>query len=206
MGAARPPAHPQQAQFGGNRRLLSVARGRACRRPAENPRRARRNRRAGAVRQGFSRHPRPRPPGAVALGLLRAGDGASLIAAARPRRRDPQSRDRPVHRGSENGRGADARMTNFPDPGPVGSRLVGSKPGGSRSVLIGVIVAGIALLAVGIYAAVALSGIGEVEMSAAGWGAMLLGAVLTLALGLGLMSLVFISNRRGYDERGDHRH
>ncbi len=102
-------------------------------------------------------------------------------------------------------------MTNSPDPGPVGSRLagsrlVGSRPGGSRSVLIGVIVAGIALLAVGIYAAVALSGMGEVEMSAAGWGAMLLGVVLTLALGLGLMSLVFISNRRGYDERGDHRH
>ena len=97
-------------------------------------------------------------------------------------------------------------MTNSPDPGPVGSRPAGSRPGGSRSVLIGVIVAGIALLAVGIYVAVALSGIGEVEMSAAGWGAMLLGVVLTLALGLGLMSLVFISNRRGYDERGDHRH
>ena len=102
-------------------------------------------------------------------------------------------------------------MTNSPDsgsvgPGPVGSRLSGSRPGGSRSVLIGVIAAGIALLAVGIYAVVALSGIGEVEMSAAGWGAMLLGVVLTLALGLGLMSLVFISNRRGYDERGDHRH
>jgi hypothetical protein len=80
-----------------------------------------------------------------------------------------------------------------------------SNSAGSRSALIGVIVAGIALLAVGIIVAVALSGIGEVEMSAAGWGAMLLGIVLTLALGLGLMSLVFISHRRGYDERGDHR-
>jgi hypothetical protein len=80
-----------------------------------------------------------------------------------------------------------------------------SKSAGSRSALIGVIVAGIALLAVGTIVAVALSGIGEVEMSAAGWGAMLLGIVLTLALGLGLMSLVFISHRRGYDERGDHR-
>ena len=39
-------------------------------------------------------------------------------------------------------------------------------------------------------------------MSAAGWVAMLLGIVVTLALGIGLMSLVFISNRRGYDERG----
>ena len=80
-----------------------------------------------------------------------------------------------------------------------------SRPAGSKSALIGVIVAGVALLAVGTIVAVALSGIGEVEMSAAGWGAMLLGIVLTLALGLGLMSLVFISHRRGYDERGDHR-
>ena len=52
---------------------------------------------------------------------------------------------------------------------------------------------------------IALSEIGDVQMSAAGWGAMLLGIVLTLGLGFGLMSLVFISNRRGYDERGDHR-
>jgi len=42
-------------------------------------------------------------------------------------------------------------------------------------------------------------------MSAAGWGAMLAGIVLTLGLGCGLMSLVFISSRRGYDERGDRR-
>ena len=92
-----------------------------------------------------------------------------------------------------------------PRPRTSWLQMAGSGSAGSRSALIGVIVAGIALLAVGIYAAVALSGIGEVEMSAAGWGAMLLGIVLTLALGLGLMSLVFISNRRGYDERGDHR-
>jgi hypothetical protein len=29
-----------------------------------------------------------------------------------------------------------------------------------------------------------------------------LGVLATLALGIGLMSLVFISNRRGYDEPG----
>ena len=88
---------------------------------------------------------------------------------------------------------------------PPDARSADSKSTGSRSALIAAVVAAIALLAVGIYAVVALSGIGEVEMSAAGWGAMLLGVVLTLGLGLGLMSLVFISNRRGYDERGDHR-
>jgi hypothetical protein len=37
-------------------------------------------------------------------------------------------------------------------------------------------------------------------MSTAGWVAMALGIVATLALGVGLMALVFISNRRGYDE------
>lgn len=80
-----------------------------------------------------------------------------------------------------------------------------SKSSVSRSELIGVIVAAAALLAVAIYAIIALSGIGDVQMSAAGLGAMALGIVLTLGLGVGLMSLVFISNRRGYDERGDHR-
>jgi len=80
-----------------------------------------------------------------------------------------------------------------------------SKSTYSRSALIGVIVAAVFLLGVGIYAVIALSGIGDVEMSAAGWGAMALGIILTLGLGFGLMSLVFISSRRGYDERNDRR-
>jgi hypothetical protein len=44
------------------------------------------------------------------------------------------------------------------------------------------------------------SGIGDSEISEAGWFAMGFGIVVTLALGIGLMSLVFFSNRRGYDE------
>jgi hypothetical protein len=48
----------------------------------------------------------------------------------------------------------------------------------------------------------AWSGLGDSGMSAAGWGALVLGVVVTLALGIGLMALVFISNRRGYDEPG----
>jgi len=44
--------------------------------------------------------------------------------------------------------------------------------------------------------------IGDSEISAAGWLAMGLGVIVTLALGIGLMALVFISNRRGYDEIG----
>ena len=76
---------------------------------------------------------------------------------------------------------------------------------GSRSALIAVIVAAAAVLAVGVVVVVAVSEIGDVQMSAAGWAAMLLGIVLTMGLGIGLMSLVFISNRRGYDERGNDR-
>ena len=44
--------------------------------------------------------------------------------------------------------------------------------------------------------------IGDVGIDLNGWIALALGVLVTLALGIGLMSLVFISNRRGYDETG----
>ena len=47
--------------------------------------------------------------------------------------------------------------------------------------------------------------LGDSGMSVAGWIAMLLGVLATLGLGVGLMALVFISNRRGYDELGGPR-
>jgi ABC-type multidrug transport system permease subunit len=50
------------------------------------------------------------------------------------------------------------------------------------------------------------SGIGDSEISPAGWVAMALGIILTLGLGIGLMTLVFISSRRGYDEIGGKDH
>ena len=74
-----------------------------------------------------------------------------------------------------------------------------------RSAWIAAIVAAAAVIAVVVMIAGAWSDIGDADMSLAGWGAMLLGVVVTLALGLGLMSLVFISHRRGFDDRGDHR-
>ena len=46
------------------------------------------------------------------------------------------------------------------------------------------------------------SGLGDSGMSAGGWFALVLGVLATLALGIGLMALVFISNRRGYDDPG----
>ncbi len=43
------------------------------------------------------------------------------------------------------------------------------------------------------------------EISAGGWVAMVLGVLIAMALGIGLMALVFISSRRGYDEGGPDR-
>ena len=57
-----------------------------------------------------------------------------------------------------------------------------------------------AVVAVAIVVAEFWTGIGDSEISLAGWFAMGFGIIVTLALGMGLMSLVFYSNRRGYDE------
>jgi hypothetical protein len=61
-------------------------------------------------------------------------------------------------------------------------------------------VAGVLALVVIVVAAVNWSGIGDAGLDLNGWIALSLGVVVTLGLGIGLMALVFISNRRGYDE------
>ena len=43
----------------------------------------------------------------------------------------------------------------------------------------------------------------DVEISRHGWIALTLGAVLTFLVGAGLMTLVFFSHRRGYDDRAN---
>lgn len=58
------------------------------------------------------------------------------------------------------------------------------------------------VLVIGAVIAVLWTNLGESEISGAGWLAMALGVTVTLALGVGLMGLVFFSNRRGYDEVG----
>jgi len=63
-------------------------------------------------------------------------------------------------------------------------------------------IAGTVVLAIGCLIVAVWTGIGDSEISGAGWLAMGLGVIVTLALGIGLMALVFISNRRGYDEIG----
>jgi hypothetical protein len=51
----------------------------------------------------------------------------------------------------------------------------------------------------------ALSNWDASAMSVHGWIALSLGTVVSLAVGGGLMALVFHSARRGYDERADFR-
>ena len=70
------------------------------------------------------------------------------------------------------------------------------------STWVAIATAGTVVLAIGFFIAAQWTGIGASEISGAGWLAMGLGVVATLALGVGLMALVFISSRRGYDEIG----
>ena len=67
---------------------------------------------------------------------------------------------------------------------------------------VAAVIAAAVVLIIGIVIAAEWTGIGDSDISGAGWVAMGLGVIVTLALGVGLMALVFISNRRGYDEIG----
>jgi len=71
---------------------------------------------------------------------------------------------------------------------------------GSTSTWIAVALAITTVLAVVVVIVEFLNGLGDSEISPAGWLAMGLGIIVTLALGIGLMSLVFFSSRGGYDE------
>jgi NADH:ubiquinone oxidoreductase subunit 6 (subunit J) len=76
---------------------------------------------------------------------------------------------------------------------------------GARSTWIAVIAALIAVGAVVVVVASLWAQAGDDEMSTGGWIALVLGVLVALALGMGLMALVFISSRRGYDERDGGR-
>ena len=73
-------------------------------------------------------------------------------------------------------------------------------PTGSTSTWIAVALAITTVLAIVVVIVEFLNGLGDSEISPAGWLAMGLGIIVTLALGIGLMSLVFFSSRGGYDE------
>lgn len=70
-------------------------------------------------------------------------------------------------------------------------------------VLLGVIGA-IVAFAVWFYRSV-VPDTGDAALSGHGVTALILGVVFTLALGIGLMALLFLSSRRGYDEEAAGR-
>lgn len=70
---------------------------------------------------------------------------------------------------------------------------------------IGLLVASLlslSVIAVAVYAWISL---GDVTMSLAGYLSLVLGGLATFALGMGLMALVFYSNRQGFDDRAGAR-
>jgi len=73
---------------------------------------------------------------------------------------------------------------------------------GAKSTWVAMAVAAASVVGVAAFVAIVCNEIGDTDLSLGGWIAMIFGIVATLALGIGLMSLVFISSRRGYDETG----
>jgi hypothetical protein len=73
----------------------------------------------------------------------------------------------------------------------------------STSTWIAVAIAVIAVAAIAIIIGKFWNDLGASEISGAGWLALGFGIVVTLALGFGLMALMFISSRRGYDDRAN---
>ena len=76
----------------------------------------------------------------------------------------------------------------------------------ARSTWVVAGVAVVAVLAVATVIGIFWSELGASNISTAGWLALGFGAVATLALGFGLMTLMFISNREGYDDRANRDH
>jgi hypothetical protein len=70
----------------------------------------------------------------------------------------------------------------------------------SASTWVAVAIAVVAVAAVAIVIGIFWRQLGASEITPVGWLALVLGVIVTFALGVGLMALVFISNRRGYDD------
>ncbi len=67
-----------------------------------------------------------------------------------------------------------------------------------RAVAAAAITIVLALAVIGVYAWLVL---GDSEMSLTGYLAFAFGVIATVGLGVGLMALVYYSNRRGYDDQ-----
>ena len=70
---------------------------------------------------------------------------------------------------------------------------------------LGFLVAGLLSASAMAVAYQAWRSLADVQMSTSGYVAMVLGGIATLALGVGLMTLVFWSNRKGFDDRAGER-
>lgn len=68
---------------------------------------------------------------------------------------------------------------------------------------IGIVIAALIVAIVVVISVGNWNFIGNSGIDLNGWIALTLGVIVTLAVGIGLMALVFISNRRGYDEPPD---
>ena len=72
----------------------------------------------------------------------------------------------------------------------------------SKSTWAAAAAAAAAVVAVAAVVVILWNQLGASQISTAGWLARIFGVIATLALGIGLMTLVYVSNRRGYDENG----
>ena len=82
---------------------------------------------------------------------------------------------------------------------PEGATASGAGDGSTYTWLAGA-AAITAVLAVAVVVVIFWNQLGASQISVAGWLAMIFGVVVTLALGIGLMTLMYVSERRGYDE------
>jgi hypothetical protein len=83
-------------------------------------------------------------------------------------------------------------MDDAPPPSRSGGR------GSRMAVAVTAVILALSLVAIGVYAWHTL---GASELTVHGYIALVLGVIGTIGLGVGLMVLVFYSNRYGYDER-----
>lgn len=77
--------------------------------------------------------------------------------------------------------------------------LLGNHSPINRSTIMLLVASG-TLVVAALWWSISLSLSINAPMSGSGWGAMIAGIVVTFALGVALMSLVFLSSRRGYDK------
>lgn len=82
-------------------------------------------------------------------------------------------------------------------PGRMDNKPIRQRLGVAGWIAV-VVMAGLLIAAV-LYAADVWRGLSDVAMSGTGWVFLILGAVLTIAVGGGLMALVFYSARHDYD-------